>query len=155
MELTRHFPPEALAGALRDWAWLPDLAGKVPLVLSAFGDVFLTSDDGIWFLDTIEGTVTREWDHAADLQDALNSLQGQDRYLLLGLVEAAADAGIEPGPSEVLWFKRAPILGGEFAVENLQVGDLQVVLSLGAQLHRQLTQLPPGTPISEFTFDQD
>jgi len=155
MELTRHFPSEVLAAALEDWAWLPELAGKEPLVLSAFGDVFLTSEDGIWFLDTIEGTVTRQWDHAADLQDALNSIEGQDRYLLLGLVEAAADAGIEPDPSQVLAFKKAPILGGEFAVENLQVSDFKVALSLSGQLHRQLSQLPTGTRISEFTFDQD
>ncbi len=41
MEMIRRFPSEVLGQALSDWAWLPDLEGKEPLLTSAFGDVFL------------------------------------------------------------------------------------------------------------------
>lgn len=149
MELIRHFPANTLAAALAEWAWLPDLDGKTTLIASAFGDLFLQGSDGVWFLDTIEGTLTREWPHAAALQDALSTLEGQDRFLLLGLVQAAQDAGIEPAADQVLSFKQPPILGGLFEVANLQAADLGPTLAAGGQLHGELTsrkQAPPATP---------
>lgn len=154
MDLIKQFPAETVAEALEDWLWLDGLEGLAPLALSVFGDVFLYAPDGVWFLDTIQGTLTREWDHPAALQDALNTIEGQDRYLLLGLVQAATDAGVVPDDSQVLSFKVPPILGGAFEVDNLEASDLSVTLSIGGQLHRQIKDLPPGTPISGFTVDE-
>lgn len=37
---------------------------------SCFGHVFLTSSDGVWFLDPIEGVLTREFDDPASVQAA-------------------------------------------------------------------------------------
>ena len=155
MDLIRHFPAEVVAAALEDWLWLPGLDDLAPLAVSAFGDVFLYSPDGVWFLDTIEGRVTREWDHPAALEDALNTLEGQDRYLLLGLVQVATEAGLEPSDTEVLSFKVPPILGGAFEADNLEVSDLSVTLSIGGQIHRQLKELPPGARISGVSIDSD
>ncbi len=155
MELIRHFPDELVAEALQDWLWLPELAELAPLAVSAFGDVFLYATDGVWFLDSIEGTLTREWDHPAALEDALNTIEGQDRYLLLGLVQAATEAGLEPGETQVLSFTVAPVLGGAFDPANVEVSDLLVALSVGGQLHRQLKDRPPGTAISGITVDGD
>lgn len=155
MDLIRQFPAEVLTEALQDWLWLRDLAELAPLAVSPFGDVILYAPDGVWFLDTIEGTVTREWDHPAALQDALNTLEGQDRYLLLGLLQQATDAGLEPDDSQVLSFKVPPMLGGAFEVDNIEVADLSVTLSIGGQVHRQIKDLPPGTKISGFTVEGD
>jgi hypothetical protein len=55
MDLIRRFAPDLLSEALVDWQWLPGLAGQRPLVTLAFGDVFLQGNDGVWFLDTVEG----------------------------------------------------------------------------------------------------
>lgn len=153
MELIRQFAPDTAVAALTDWLWLPGLVDLAPLAFSAFGDAFLYAPDGVWFLDTIEGTLTREWNNPAEVQDALNTLEGEDRFLLGGLVHAAAEAGIEPSESEVLAFKVAPILGGAFEADNIAAYDFEVALSLAGQLHRQLKDLPPGTSISEFVFE--
>ncbi|WP_404384134.1 DUF1851 domain-containing protein [Knoellia locipacati] len=153
MELIRRFDAGLLAQGLEDWSWLPDLSGKAPVATSAFGDVFLEGDDGVWFLDTMEGRLTREWDSTAALQEQLNTVEGQDQYLLAGLVEAAHESGLEPSAEQVLSFKVAPVLGGEIEVVNVEVTDLVVALSIAGQIHRQVKDLPPGTPISGITVD--
>ncbi len=38
VQLTKTFPAEAFRDALESWSWLP-LAGKVPVLATAFGDV--------------------------------------------------------------------------------------------------------------------
>jgi hypothetical protein len=155
MEVLRGFAPELLHRALADWHWVPGLAGKIPMVTSAFGDVFLEDQDGVWFLDTIEGVLTREWDSPQALQAQLSTPEGQDRFLLTGLAGAAFERGLVPSDAQILCFKIPPILGGTFEPENLEVTDLVVALSIAGQLHRQVKDLPPGTPISGFTFEQE
>jgi hypothetical protein len=146
--LIRHFSPDLLSEALTDWQWLAELAGKRPLVTSAFGDVFLQGDDGVWFLDTVEGKLSREWDSPTSLQAQLNTVDGQDRYLMAGLAVAAFNTGLLPSDRQVPSFKVAPVLGGSFEPQNIEVSDLIVTLSIAGQIHRQIKDLPPGTAIS-------
>lgn len=155
MQLIRRFPADLLARALQDWQWLIGLAGKTPIVTSAFGDVFLQGEDGVWFLDTLEGSLSREWESAIALQQQLNTDEGQDRFLLGGLVEAASRSGLAPGDGQILSFTIAPVLGGQIDVTNVEVTDLVVALSIAGQLHRQVKDLPPGTSISGFALEGD
>ena len=153
MDLIRRFSPDLLSEALADWQWLAQLAGKQPIVTSAFGDVFLRGNDGMWFLDTIEGKLSREWDSPAALQAQLNTVDGQDRYLMASLAVAAFNTGLVPGHRQVLSFKVAPALGGSFELQNVEVSDLIVALSIAGQIHRQIKHLPPGTRISGIHVD--
>lgn len=153
MQLVRCFPADVVARALEDWSWLPDLDGKRVIATSAFGDVFLQGEDGVWFLDTVEGRLSREWDDAGSLQASLDTPEGRDTYLMGGLVEAAHEAGVQPGDDEVLSFVVAPVLGGAMEVENVETADLVVSLSVAGQIHEQVKNLPPGTSISGITVD--
>jgi hypothetical protein len=148
MDLIRRFSPDLLSEALADWQWLTELAGKQPLITSAFGDVFLQGNDGVWFLDTVEGKLSREWDDPAALQEQLNTVEGQDRYLMAGLAVAAFNTGLLPGDRQVLSFKIAPVLGGSFELQNIEVRHLIVTLSIAGQIHQQVKDLPPGSSIS-------
>ncbi len=154
MEFVRRFSDDLYTRALEDWQWLADLGGKTPIVASAFGDIFLRGADGVWFLDTLEGSLSRYWDATASLQEQLNTAEGQDRFLMTGLVAAATEKGLIPGDTQVLSFKVAPVLGGPIDVENLEVSDLVVALSVAGQIHRQVADLPPGTSISGVTLDE-
>ena len=60
MQPLRRFPPALYADALESWTFL-DLADKRPLFTSPFGDVFLQTESGFWFLDVIAGDLTRLW----------------------------------------------------------------------------------------------
>ena len=72
VQLTRTFTPEQYAKATESWAWL-DVTGKEPIFTSAFGDIFFTAIDGFWWLDSVEGTLTRPWRTADELSDTLSS----------------------------------------------------------------------------------
>jgi hypothetical protein len=151
VDLTRSFTAEQFARALESWDWA-GVQGKRPLFTSPFGDVFFQAQDGFWFLDLLEGTLTRPWPGADELRTELDTAEGQDRYLMAGLAFGAERQGIIPSARQVLSFKVAPILGGAIAVENIEVFDFEVIVHITGQLHRQVRDMPPGARITGFTF---
>ena len=154
VQLTRTFTPEQYAKATESWAWL-DLAGKKPIFTSAFGDVFFAAADGFWWLDTVQGTLTRPWRTADELSAVLNSAEGQDMYLLGTLAAEAERAGLTPGPNEVYDFKVTPALGGRIEVSNIGVIDFVVGVNITGQLYDRIRGLPPGTKIAGVTISDD
>lgn len=153
VELTKVFTPEQYAVALESWAWI-GLGECTPRFASLFGDVFLDDPSGWWYLDTIEGSLTRFWSSAEELRATLESEAGQDRYLLAGLAMGAHARGITLGPDEVYDLVPPPVLGGGFDLANVRVYDFVVATNLNGQLHRQVRDMPPGTKISEFRFEE-
>jgi hypothetical protein len=152
MELVRRFTPEQYANALESWAWI-GVADMVPICTSAFGDVFLQSANGtVFFLDTIEGTLTAVWESIAALQADLNTAEGRDQYLVPGLVAEAGRRGIVPSRDQVLDFLIPPILGGSTDIDNVQVCPFEVSVNLSGQMHYQVKDLPPGTVIGGATI---
>src|SRR5258708_38761872 len=120
MDLIRHFSPDLPSEALTDWQWLTELAGKRPLATSAFGDVFLQGDDGVWFLDTVEGKLSREWDSPGSLHAQLNTAAGQDRYLMAGPAVAASNTVLGPRPLHGPFLQIPPLLLGVCRAPNNQ-----------------------------------
>ena len=59
--------------------------------------------------------------------------------------------GLVPGPGQVLAWTVPPVLGAPTAIENLQIMDFEVYLSIQGQIHRQVKELPPGTKITGFS----
>jgi Domain of unknown function (DUF1851) len=152
VDLIRNFSPAQFTRALDSWDWI-GIGDKHPVFTSPFGDVFLQSPDGFWFLDTLEATLSRRWASADELKAALGTAEGQDRFLLAGLAVSAERAGIAPTATQVYGFKIAPVLGGEIGVDNIEAIDFVVSINILGQLHRQVRDLPPGTQISRFTVD--
>jgi len=152
MELIRRFDAATFARGLADWTWLIGDRDLRPIAASMFGDVFLDGDDGVWFLDSLEGTLTLEWPDASALQAALNTAEGQDQYLLGGLAIGATERGVIPGPDQILMFSVPPTLGGSMSPDNIEAMDYVVASSICGQLRQQIKDLPPGTPITGFTL---
>ena len=148
MHLTKTFPVDAFREALESWSWLP-LAGKVPVLATAFGDVILQDADGYWFLDAAGGKLDKIASNSDELRAALSSPEGQDQYLLASLAHEAETQGLMLAESEVFDFTKPPVLGGQFVVENLQTKDFVVSLNISGQIHNQVRNLPPGTKISK------
>ena len=147
MHLTKTFPVDAFREALESWSWLP-LAGKVPVLATAFGDVILQDAEGYWFLDAAGGKLDKIASNRDELRAALSSPEGRDQYLLAGLAHEAETQGLMLAESEVFDFTQPPVLGGQFVVENLQIKDFVVSLNISGQIHNQVRNLPPGTKIS-------
>lgn len=147
MDPIRRFPIDAYSAALESWSFL-ELADKQPLFTSPFGDVFLQAADGFWFLDVIGGELNHRWSTEQEFSECLNSRAGQDEYLMIGLATAADEAGLKPNASEVYGFGVPPVLGGATEVSNVELSDFIVALNFAGQIHKQVRDLPSGTPIS-------
>lgn len=141
------FSAEEYAGALESWDWL-DLTAATPVMATLFGDVILQVPEGFAFLDTVEGTLTTPWADRDAVEASLLSQDGQDRYLMGELALAAAEQGIVPGPAQVLGFVHPPVLGGALTVDNLELQDFVVATNISGQIHQQVLDLPPGTPVA-------
>lgn len=143
MDLIRSFSRQQYREALKSWDWRRIGADKTPVFTSPFGDVFFSGQDGFWYLDTIEATLTRPWATAEELKAELDTAAGQDRYLLASLVAAADQQGIVPGESQVYGLRIPPVLGGEIDPGNIEVIDFVVSVRLLGQIHAQVRGLPP------------
>jgi hypothetical protein len=154
MEPIRRFSDEQYDAALESWAWL-DPQRLTPRFTSPFGDVFLVSSDGWWFLDLVEGTLSQLWATGEELEAVLNTPDGQAKYLLGGLAAEAEALGVTPSESEVYTFAVPPVLGGSIAVENVSVLDFAVAVDLLGQIHDQVRQLPPGARVTGIDISSD
>jgi T6SS immunity protein Tdi1, C-terminal len=142
MDLIRSFSREQYSQALESWEWRGIGPDKLPVFASPFGDLFFRGEDGFWYLDTIEATLTRPWESADDLKAELDTQAGQDRYLLASLAAAADLQGIVPDQAQVYGLRIPPVLGGEIDVSNLEVIDFVVSVNLLGQIHAQFRGLP-------------
>ena len=150
MDGLRHFSSDDYARALEDWGWTG--AGSLsPIGASPFGDVFLTGPEGVSLLDTLEGRLVPAFADLEEMRLTLATPEGADRFLLSGVASAAADRGLVPEPHQVYAFTVPPVLGGAISVENVEVLDFVVSLSIAGQLHAQVRDLAPGTQVSTVT----
>jgi hypothetical protein len=122
---------------LDEWRWLVP-ARDTPLWISAFGDwVFGAPDGSLWMMSTLGG----DYQQVAKNSAEYNVLNKSPEWVEMFLAEwypIAIGNGLAPGHDECLGWKLHPLIGGAFAVENLQIFSMRVYQSLTGQLHRQL-----------------
>jgi hypothetical protein len=138
--------------ALEAWDWL-DFSNMEPFVTTSFGDIFFESVDGVYFLDSIGGTLDKVAGSKSEMQDLLATLDGQDHFLMAGLVESAIESGLKLDKGECYGFKISPALSGPVDLSNLQKMSFKVSLHISGQLIKQIKDLPPGTKISEVKLE--
>jgi hypothetical protein len=139
MQLTKQFTMEQYAQTLDSWLWLDGLDRLTPSFTSLFGDVFLTAADGAWwFLDTMGGTLTREWPDRDALVAALDTEEGQDRYLLGGLAFGAGLRRGLPLPDDHVYaWTPPPMITGSFDVDAITTFPFIVAVHVAGQIHAQ------------------
>ena len=150
-------PDRALDMALDAWKWLeigvgPE--GRTPILVTAFADVFFMSDEGISFLDTLDGKIKPVCGTKEELQQILETGEAQERYLLSPFVDRAIAEGQILEGQQCYDFKVHPSVGGAFSYENVERCDFSVALHLRGQLHERCRHLAPGTKISEVTVEK-
>ncbi|WP_169815481.1 T6SS immunity protein Tdi1 domain-containing protein [Nocardia yamanashiensis] len=149
MDLIRVFSPEQYDVALESWSWLVT-GGQDPWCATAFGDILFGSAEGIWILDLVTGTYEWTWPTPQAAQADLDTIEGQDRYLLAALAQGAERRGLILGPDEVYAFTLPPKAGGELTVENIRVMDFALYANLLGQMHAQLRDKPTGFTMTGF-----
>ena len=143
---------EDIEAALESWGWL-DFKNKFPFITTAFGDVFFEANEGIYFLDSIGGTFEKVANSKSELQEILNTEEGQDHYLMVGLVLAARENGLILSQGECYDFKLSPALSGAMDLSNMQIMSFKVSLHLAGQLINQIKDLPIGSKINSVKLE--
>lgn len=144
--------PEDIVRALDGWKWI-GLEGLTVIAVSAFGEIFFRANDQeIHHLDTIEGRLVRVAPSLSVFTAELQETDRRDELLLGGVVLAARSRGLVLDSMECYDYRIAPILGGQMDIDQVEKMLFVVKLHIAGQIHEQVKDLPPGTPINSFKF---
>ncbi|WP_125772904.1 hypothetical protein [Antribacter gilvus] len=135
--MLRTFSRESFEFGLASWRWL-GINGKTPRFTTCFGDVFLESLEGWWFLDAVEGTLELRWSTAVDMYAELETPEGQATFLLADLVQEATHRGHRLAADEVFTFNPHPASGGDMSIDTVVSARFALAMNWAGQLHEQL-----------------
>lgn len=137
---------------LSDWDWLIG-KNKVAILLSAAGDAFLqdTRDGTIHLLDVAAGEINQVASDLAEFQSLLTDKKFVGDHFAVQMVGDLRLDGIVLEHGKIYSFIKPPVLGGEYSLNNIEVADIAVHFSINGQIHHQVRDLPPGTPIANIT----
>lgn len=137
------------ASLLDEWRWLVPRHLE-PVVISALGDLFLQDQQGrIFWLDTGWGQLTEVARDFEDFEKQLQDHETATEWFIPQLVGDLMAKGKELGQGQCFGFVVPPVLGGEIALDNFEPIDVAVHVGVLGQIHRQVKDLPPGTPIGK------
>jgi hypothetical protein len=140
-------------GLLSEWRWL---VGEeyVPVVITSLGDLFLRHDDGrIFWLEAGWGRLTEVAASADEFKQRMTQPENAREWFIPQLVGDLLTSGKQLAPGECFGYSVPPVLGGELEPDNFEPTDLQVHFGMLGQIHEQIKDLPPGTPIGEIEFE--
>lgn len=147
MHLIREFAPDAYDFALSSWSWI-GTGDKTPRFASCFGDMFLESLDGWWFLDTVEGTLERRWNTMDAMFADLQGGDGRAEYLLEETLNTALEQGLRLGDDEVFAFLPPPAVTGTMSVDSLAPLRFAIAANLAGRIHGELNGVQPDAGAS-------
>ena len=127
-----------MGAALRLW---PELAGMRirPLLVSAFGDIYVESSAGeVWVAQPLELSCERVADSVDSLQKMFSDAAWARERLLTEVALLAQDKGKARAESQVFAVAPHPGIGGMIRVESLVAMDLEVWHHICSQLRSRL-----------------
>lgn len=135
-----------------DWQWLLNGQYK-PIIISCSGDMFLTHKDGsINWLDTGTGQLQKIAENKDQFNSELEDLDNIDKWFLASIILDLIQGNMILKEDQVYSYKRMPVLGGDYSLENFEITDISVHFSMTGQICRQVRDLPDGTKIDKIVF---
>jgi len=138
----------------KDWSamlkdWCPPLPASFTVwLVNRFGDVFAVFEDGsVNMLDVGLGILTRVADDREDFARKVELDDNAEEWLMVGLINQCREAGLTLSDNQCYGYKTPPVLGGEYAVENVFSISLAEHYSFLADLYRQTKNLPDGSRV--------
>jgi hypothetical protein len=130
---------------LQCWLWLvKDF--KEMLMVSKTGDLFCQAhDESIHWLATDTGTLTKVATNLEEFNLLLKVDDNIDNWFMPSLVEQLISAGKLLEDNQVYSYNKLPVLGGEYAIDNIEPTDASVHFALTGQICEQISKLPDGT----------
>jgi hypothetical protein len=138
---------------LSDWSWAME-EPMMPVLLTAMGDVFAQGQSGaVYFVDVACGTVERVASDGSQFQSILRDESFVTEKMHPARIVELRNAGLALGPGEVYSYRQPLVLGGDDELENFEMTNVAVHLSIHGQIHHQVKDLPPGTPIGDVKIE--
>ena len=139
---------------LGPWHWLLPESLTVWLV-NRFGDIFaVLDDDTVHMFDVGGGTFERVADSRDHFAGLLDTNDNASDWLMIPLINDLVANGKLLRPGYCYGYIRNPVLGGDYTVENTIVMPIVEHYGLNGDIHRQINDLPDGTPVRiEFSDD--
>lgn len=147
-QLTKDITNVDIEDILSCWQWR--VAGmKAVVTISCLGDIFLLgNDDNIYWLQTDAGDLTKIANSLEQYQQFLNDEEKIDNWFLPLLVEKLLTADKILKVNEVYSYKKLPVIGGEYSVDNIEPTDMSVHFAFSGQICEQIKDLPDGTKVN-------
>lgn len=130
------------------WTWLLKKPNKI-LLVSKIGDMFLEEGDGaVYWLAADSGELSKIAQDITEFELLLNDDENIDNWFLPKLIELLNNNGIVLNSGQVYHYKKLPVLGGEYVVDNIESVDIYIHFVLTGEMHRQIQELPKGTKVT-------
>lgn len=137
---------------IKEWRWLVGDTAE-PILITSLGDAFLQDEDNsISWLDVGGGEYTRV---AASPEEFRRIIPDNvDDWFVPQLVGDLLTSGLSIGENECFSFKKPPVFGGVYELENFEATDLTAHFSILGQIYFQAKDLPEGTPINQIKVEE-
>lgn len=147
-ELTKDLTNVDVEDILSCWQWQVAEMERV-VVMSCLGDLFLVGKDkAVYWLQTDTGDLTKVTENLQEFELCLNDENKIDNWFLPLLVEKLIAAGITLKDNQVYSYKKIPVIGGDYSVENIEPTDMSVHFAFSGQICEQIKDLPDGTHVN-------
>lgn len=146
-----HLDREAL---LSEWRWLIGPC-KQPILLAAIGDAYVQDpDDGsVHLLDVGGGALEQIAGSVDEFRALLADREFVTDSFVPSTIVALRNGGKTLAPGQIYSYIHPPVLGGKYSTDNMEPTDVSVHFSILGQIHRQVKDLPEGTPISSIRIE--
>ena len=140
---------------LSDWEWLIG-SNKKPILITATGDAFIQNikNGNIEFLDVAYGNVTKVAETTDEFKTQLSNKDFVVNHFFIQLIGDLKHQKILLKKGQVYSFRHPIFLGGENALENIEVTDISVHFSSNGQIYRQVKDLPSGTKVDSVSIEK-
>jgi hypothetical protein len=129
---------------LEGWKELLPAVFTVWLV-NRFGDlVVVLEDESVHLLDIGVGSFVRLAGSRKRFAELMNVPKNANNWLGIPLVDRCVAAGLAPGVKQCYGYKVPPLLGGEYAVENVALVDLAANYAALARTWKQARDAAEG-----------
>jgi hypothetical protein len=137
---------------LEQWRWL--CPQDVTLVAKdAFGGLFLRDESGaILKLDVAVGQVKKVAESETQFRELASTKEKREEWFAETDELAAAQRGLKPAANQCIAFKIPLVFAESGTPNNAYLADLHEYVSFLGEVHRQISELPPGSKVRfEFT----
>ena len=133
--------------AFETWLWLIPEEFTIWRV-NRIADCFLVLDDGaVHMLDVGDGTFQKVAENRGDFENKMDEEENANNWLAVPLVDQLVETGVQLQSGQCYGFRKLPILGGNYTVDNFSPLSLSDYLGAMGSIHEQIKDLPDGSQV--------